>query len=105
MHNPPKYPPRAHLQDRVLDAHLTALLGSLDGAALATRKLIDLYFNPPLDRVGLLQWSRFDHIVAQGLAHGQQVLAGMSLDALHPYRGARLAVAVPLPTEPTRSTP
>jgi len=70
-----------------------------------SRKLIDLYFNPPLDRVGLLQWNRFDHIVAQGLAHGQQVLAGMSLDALHPYRGARLAVATPLPTEPTRSTP
>ena len=36
MHNPPKYPPRAHLQDRVLDAHLTTLLGNLDGAALAT---------------------------------------------------------------------
>lgn len=89
----------------MLDALLTAFLGSLDGAALATRKLIDLYFNPPLDRVGLLQWNRFDHIVAQGLAHGQQVLAGMSLDALHPYRVARRAVATPSPTEPTRSTP
>ena len=35
----------------------------------------DLYFNPPLYRVGMLQWNRFDSIVAQGLAHGQEVLA------------------------------
>ncbi len=70
-----------------------------------SKKLIDLYFNPPLDRVGLLQWNRFDHIVAQGLAHGQQVLADMSADALHPYRGARLSAAAPTPIEPTRSTP
>jgi NTE family protein len=39
------------------------------------RKLTDLYFNPPLQKVGMLQWHRFDSIVAQGLAHGQQVLA------------------------------
>ena len=69
------------------------------------RKLIDLYFNPPLDRVGLLQWDRFDHIVAQGLAHGRQVLADMGPGALQPYRGARLAGAAATPTEPTRSTP
>ena len=35
----------------------------------------DLYFNPPLQRVGMLQWHRFDSIVAQGFEHGQQVLA------------------------------
>jgi NTE family protein len=71
------------------------------------RKLIDLYFNPSLDRVGLLQWNRFDHIVAQGLAHGQQVLAEMSPEALQPYRGARLPAAAPTPApiEPTRSPP
>ena len=35
----------------------------------------DLYFNPPLDRVGLLEWKRFDSIVAQGHAHAVEVLA------------------------------
>ena len=35
----------------------------------------DLYFNPPLDRVGLLEWKRFDHIVEQGYAHALEVLA------------------------------
>ena len=34
----------------------------------------DLYFNPPLDRVGLLEWKRFDHIVEQGYAHALEVL-------------------------------
>ena len=34
----------------------------------AARRLTDLYFNPPLDRVGMLQWRRFDQIVQQGHA-------------------------------------
>ena len=34
----------------------------------------DLYFNPPLDRVGLLEWKRFDQIVQQGYAHAVEVL-------------------------------
>jgi NTE family protein len=34
----------------------------------------DLYFNPPLDRVGLLEWKRFDDIVQQGYAHAVEVL-------------------------------
>jgi len=34
----------------------------------------DLYFNPPMDRVGLLEWKRFDQIVAQGYAHAVEVL-------------------------------
>ena len=34
----------------------------------------DLYFNPPMDRVGLLEWKRFDSIVAQGHAHAVEVL-------------------------------
>ena len=34
----------------------------------------DLYFNPPMDRVGLLQWKRFDQIVQQGHAHAVEVL-------------------------------
>ncbi|HEY6134519.1 MAG TPA: patatin-like phospholipase family protein [Rubrivivax sp.] len=35
----------------------------------------DIYFNPPLDRVGMLQWNRFDQIVEQGHTHALQVLA------------------------------
>lgn len=41
------------------------------------RDRTDLYFNPPLERVGMLQWKRFDDIVAQGHAHGQSVLAAL----------------------------
>jgi len=40
------------------------------------RSQTDIYFNPPLDRVGMLQWNRFDQIVEQGHAHALQVLAG-----------------------------
>ncbi len=36
--------------------------------------LTDLYFNPPLHKVGMLQCHRFDSIVAQGRAHAEQVL-------------------------------
>lgn len=41
----------------------------------AARAACDVYFNPPLDRVGLLAWQHFDSIVAQGLAHADEVLA------------------------------
>jgi NTE family protein len=34
----------------------------------------DVYFNPPLDRVGLLECKRFDQIVQQGYAHVVEVL-------------------------------
>ena len=44
-----------------------------------TRRLADLYFNPPLGKVGLLQWNRFDEIVREGERHANEVLA--SLDA------------------------
>ena len=37
--------------------------------------MCDMYFNPPLDRVGLLEWKRFDDIVQQGYAHAVEVLA------------------------------
>jgi len=42
-----------------------------------SRRLTDLYFNPPLLRVGLLQWERFDAIVRQGQAHAREVLAAL----------------------------
>lgn len=42
------------------------------------RQLTDLYFSPPLHRVGLLQWSRFDQIVTQGHDHALEVMGGLS---------------------------
>ncbi|MDP3820195.1 MAG: patatin-like phospholipase family protein [Burkholderiales bacterium] len=39
------------------------------------RALTDLYFNPPLERVGMLDWKRFDQVVRQGHEHALQVLA------------------------------
>lgn len=40
----------------------------------SAQELTDLYFNPPLDRVGMLEWNKFDQIVQQGHAHGVEVL-------------------------------
>ena len=42
---------------------------------LQSRAAVDLYFNPPLEKIGMLEWSRFDGIVQQGYEHAQQVLA------------------------------
>jgi len=53
-----------------------------------SRRLTDLHFNPPLERVGMLQWERFDQIVAQGRAHALQVLDGLEAEALRPYQAA-----------------
>jgi NTE family protein len=41
------------------------------------QRLTDLYLNPPLERVGMLQWHRFDSIVDQGRQHAEQVLAAL----------------------------
>jgi NTE family protein len=38
------------------------------------RKLIDLYFNPSLQRIGMLQWGRFDELVELGYKHACEVL-------------------------------
>jgi NTE family protein len=38
------------------------------------RRLTDLYFNPPLQKVGLLQWALFDQIVRQGHEYAAGVL-------------------------------
>lgn len=38
------------------------------------RRLTDLYFNPPLYKVGLLQWALFDQIVRQGHEYATGVL-------------------------------
>jgi len=51
-----------------------------------SQRLTDLYFNPPLERVGMLQWERFDSIVDQGRAHGAEVLDAMPAAALDAFR-------------------
>jgi NTE family protein len=56
------------------------------------RKLTHLYFNPPLERVGMLEWRRFDDIVAQGHAHAVAVL-----DALAPGELERVLANAPMP--------
>ena len=50
------------------------------------QKLTDLYFNPPLERVGMLQWEKFDSIVDQGHVHGREVLQAHSAETLKPFR-------------------
>ncbi len=54
------------------------------------QRLTDLCFSPPLERVGMLQWKKFDTIVAQGRAHAEQVL-----DGLGPQRLERLRAGLP----------
>jgi NTE family protein len=39
------------------------------------KALTDLYFNPPLDRVGMLDWSKYDLVVQQGYQHALEVLS------------------------------
>ena len=56
-----------------------------------SQQLTDLYFNPPMDRVGMLQWNRFEQIVQQGYAHGTEVLD--QLDPAHRRRISGLQAA------------
>ena len=46
-----------------------------------SRTQADLYFIPPLGRVGLLQWNRFDRIVQRGYEHALAVLDGRAADS------------------------
>jgi NTE family protein len=48
----------------------------------AAKALTDVYFNPPLDRVGMLQWKKFDQIVQQGYEHGCEGLAALPADTM-----------------------
>lgn len=50
-----------------------------------SKKLTDLYFNPPLERVGMLQWEKFDTIVEQGYAHGLDVLSKLDATRTPPF--------------------
>lgn len=56
------------------------------------RAAVDVYLNPPLSRVGMLEWHRFDDIEGQGYAHARETLA-----ALDPALRARLC---PAPAQP-----
>jgi NTE family protein len=41
------------------------------------RQQCDLYFHPVMDRVGMLQWNRFDQIAQRGYEHAKEVIAAM----------------------------
>ena len=49
----------------------------------------DVYFNPPLDRVGMLAWNRLDQIVNQGYIHGNEVLQSVGPVALGQFARGR----------------
>ncbi len=53
--------------------------------------LTDLYFNPPLDRVGQLERKRFEHIVEQGYIHGLEVLRARRAPQEGPPEGGPLS--------------
>jgi len=82
----PRKARRFHLP--TLPAYLlnTTILYSISRQREAQR-LTDVHFNPPLDRVGLLEWGRFDSIVQQGYEHAQEVL-------VRPEVAARLKRAI-----------
>ncbi len=52
------------------------------------QKITDLYFNPGMQQVGMLQWEKFDSTVARGHAHGIEVLNGLEPAALLPFKAA-----------------
>jgi NTE family protein len=50
------------------------------------RGSVDLYFNPDLGRIGLLDWKAFDRSVEIGYRHAREVLSRMPTEELAPYR-------------------
>jgi len=81
-----RFRPRRHRRYRMpsLVSYLLniSILYSVSRQAQA-RRLADLYFNPPLLRVGLLQWARFASIVRQGEAHAEDVLEHLPAQERH----------------------
>ncbi|WP_296493451.1 patatin-like phospholipase family protein [Rhodoferax sp.] len=51
-----------------------------------SRRLTDLYFSPPLERVGMLQWQRFDSIAKQGYDYAREVLDAQTDEQLRALR-------------------
>jgi NTE family protein len=50
------------------------------------RKFADLLFQPRVAGVGLLDWKRYDDVVAIGYSHAKEVLAGLSDEQHKPFR-------------------
>jgi NTE family protein len=57
------------------------------------RAAADLVFNPPLYKVGMLEWSRFDDIARQGYEHARQELDRLARE--QPALLARMRPALP----------
>lgn len=68
------------------------------------QRLTDLYFNPPLPRVGMLQWSKFESIVELGHAHACEVLAARAATPAAPVQRP-LSAAASAPARPARTPP
>ena len=83
--------PRRHQRYRLpsLPAYLlnVSVLYSQSRRA-ASQRLADVCFNPPLHRVGLLQWSRLDDVARQGHRHALEVLAQPAVSARLGLSGA-----------------
>ncbi len=52
----------------------------------AMRQFVDLLFEPRIERVGLLEWKRYDEVVTAGYTHARQVLAALSEERLNTLR-------------------
>jgi len=52
----------------------------------SVRKFVDLLFQPPIDGIGLLDWKRYDTIVAIGHEHARDVLARLPAEKLALFR-------------------
>jgi NTE family protein len=63
----------------------TTILYSESRSAQA-RQSVDLYLNPDLSRIGLLDWKSYDRIVEMGYQYGKEALAAMSEEELAAYR-------------------
>jgi NTE family protein len=50
------------------------------------RKFADLLFQPHMQPVGMLDWKRYNDIVAVGYAHAKDLLSGMSKEKLETFR-------------------
>ncbi len=85
-----RFRPRARRRYRMLPSLMAYLMNVTvlysTSRVREARRLAHLYFNPALDRVGMLHWHRFDDIVRQGHAHGREVLGGLNSAELRAYR-------------------
>jgi len=67
-------------------------------------RLADLCFRPPLQRVGLLQWGRFDEIVGTGERHAAELLEALDGPARARFGiGPRADAVAPCAEAPTSS--